>query len=70
MMKKIYIIPFLFLFSCASSKPNCDAYGKDNFLVEEIKIPIQTDTLLYHDTIIKPPLHTNEIVGIKHLTKK
>ena len=70
MMKKIYIIPFLFLFSCVTSKSNCEAYGKDNFLVEEIKIPIQTDTLLYHDTTIKPLLHTNEIIGVKHLTKR
>lgn len=69
-MKKIYIIPFLFLFACSTSKPNCEAYGKDDFLVEQIKIPLQMDTLLYHDTILKPLLYTNEIIGIKHLTKK
>jgi len=86
MMKKIYIIPFLFLFSCATSKSNCEAYGKDDFLVEEFKmtfpslhyhfkctpkcITLSADTLIYFDTIVKPVLQTNEITSVKYLTKK
>lgn len=65
-MVKIYIIPILFLFSCASSKPNCEAYGKDDFLVEQIKIPLQMDTLLYKDTIYKPLLDINGLMSQKN----
>jgi hypothetical protein len=65
-MVKIYIIPILLLFSCASSKPNCEAYGKDDFLVEQIKIPLQMDTLLYKDTIYKPLLDINGLMGQKN----
>jgi len=65
-MVKIYIIPILFLFSCASSKPNCEAYGKNDFLVEQIKIPLQMDTLLYKDTIYKPLLDINGLMGEKN----
>lgn len=65
-MVKIYIVLILFLFSCASSKPNCEAYGKDDFLVEQIKIPLQMDTLLYKDTIYKPLLDINGLMSQKN----
>ena len=85
-MKKLFIIPFLFLFACASSKPGCDAYSKDDYVVIEHHmtlpslhyhfkgtprcISMDADTLVYFDTIVRPVLQENEITSIKYLTKK
>lgn len=68
MKRLIYIAVVLMITAgCANSKSGCEAYGSDNYLVEQIIIPLPEYTLLYHDTIQKPTLYDNDIIRIWYL---
>lgn len=81
----IHVVVLFLTISCATRKPNCDAYSKDNYVVTEIDIHIPeyhhhsekvtrcfwfpAAIYAYNDTMYEPKLEYNEIERIKLLVK-